>query len=187
MSELWKDIPGYENLYQASNEGRIRTAEGKTTYTELRGTRVWKQRILKPKACADQSKCGYRVTLWKNGKHKDYLVARLICTTFHENLISTDMTVNHKDGNRLNNHIDNIEWLTLAENIRDGFSTGLYNNNRIKTTLTRFGCTVKIEFSSLSEASRYIGRNNGYLHKCISKKSMARSAAGDLYRVDRSD
>ena len=181
MSELWKDIPGYEGLYQASNDGRIRTADGKTTSSARFAKRVWKQRILKPKACADQSKCGYRVTLWKDGKYKDYLVARIICATYHENLIDTDMTVNHKDGNRLNNHIDNVEWLTLADNIRHGFDTGLYKSNQSKITLV---CnSVKREFASLAEASRFLGRNHGYIHGCIAKKRMARSIAGELYQV----
>ena len=107
MQETWKEIPGYEGLYEASTFGRIRTCEGKKTYSILHGERVWKQRILKPKACSDYNICGYRVTLWKDKKPKDYLVARLVCTTFHENLIGTNMTVNQKGGNRLNNNVDN--------------------------------------------------------------------------------
>lgn len=47
--EDWKDIPGYEGIYQASNEGRIRSAPDKTTYTERHGVRHWKSRILKQK------------------------------------------------------------------------------------------------------------------------------------------
>lgn len=49
MEEIWKDIPDYEGIYQASNLGRIRTAPNKTTYTELRGVRHWKMRIMKGK------------------------------------------------------------------------------------------------------------------------------------------
>ena len=44
--EMWKDIPNYEGIYQASTFGRIRTCEGKTTYTKRHGIRHWKQRIL---------------------------------------------------------------------------------------------------------------------------------------------
>ena len=121
--EIWKDIPRYPG-YQASNLGRIRT-HNKITYTELHGERHWKDRILKFKPSAPKG-IGYRISLWKDGKSKDYLVARLIATTFLEDLINTDMTVNHKNGNRLDNRIENLEWLSRADNIRYGFQNGQY-------------------------------------------------------------
>jgi hypothetical protein len=81
--------------------GRIRTFN-KVTYTERHGYRHWKNRILKYKPSeigkhTGKQGSGYRVTLWKDGKSKDFLVARLIATTFLEDLINTDMTVNHKN------------------------------------------------------------------------------------------
>lgn len=180
MTELWKDIPNYEGLYQASSLGRIRTAEGKTTYSKLHGERKWKQRILKPKACRDFNACGYRVSLWKDGKHKDFLVARLVCTTWHENLIDTKMTVNHKDGNRLNNRIENLEWLSLGDNIRHGFENGLYKQN--KTILVSVSTGETFEFRSQSEASKFLGRNHGYINFLAkSGKEHALSKRGEKY------
>ena len=180
MEEIWKDIPGYEGVYQASNLGRIRTAEGKTTYTKFHGQRKWTQRVLKPKACRDFNACGYRVSLWKDGKHKDFLVARLVCTTWHENLIDTKMTVNHKDGNRLNNHIDNLEWLSLGDNIRHGFEHGLYKQD--KTILTSVSTGEKFEFRSKSEASKFLRRNPGYLNCLVqNKREYATSPDGEKY------
>ena len=180
MEELWKDIPGYEGLYQASNLGRIRTAEGKTTYTKLHGQRKWKQRVLKPKACRDFNACGYRVSLWKDGKHKDFLVARLVCTTWHENLIDTKMTVNHKDGNRLNNRIDNLEWLSLGDNIRHGFVNGLYKQN--KTVLISVADGEKLEFRSQSDAARFLERSHGYINGLIENgRKYATSKDGTKY------
>ena len=84
MEEIWKDIKGYSG-YQVSNLGRVRT-HNKTTYTEKHGERHWKNRILKFKPdynsrYKEKQGTGYRVTLWKNGKGKDYLVARLVATT----------------------------------------------------------------------------------------------------------
>ena len=80
MKEIWKDIPNYKG-YQASNLGRIRTYN-KITYTKLHGERHWKNRILKFKPTAKNNRIkqggGYRVSLWKNGKCKDFLVARII-------------------------------------------------------------------------------------------------------------
>ena len=180
MQEIWKDIPNYEGLYQASNLGRIRTVEGKTTYSKFHGERKWKQRILKPKACRDFNACGYRVSLWKDGNHKDFLVARLVCTTWHENLIDTKMTVNHKDGNRLNNRIDNLEWLSLADNIRHGFENGLYKQN--KSVLVSVSTGERFEFRSQTEASNFLGRNHGYIHSLLKRcKKQAISKDGEEY------
>ena len=180
--EIWKPIPGYEGLYEASSFGRIRTAEGKTTYSDLHGKRVWKQRILKPKACSNYNACGYRVSLWKDKKPKDFLVARLVCTTFHENLINTKMTVNHKDGNRLNNHIDNLEWLTLADNIRDGFKTGLYRSSQKPVSLLAQN-GKEIYFDSISECSKFLGRNTGYVSMCVSRGRGVVSSSGNKYKI----
>lgn len=180
MEEIWKDIPGYEGIYQASTFGRIRTCENKKTQSVLHGERTWKQRILKPKSCSNPYATGYRVTLWKDKKPKDYLVARLICTTFLENLIGTKMTVNHKDGNRLNNNIENLEWLSLADNIRHGFKNDLYKQN--KTTLVSQSTGEVFAFHSQSEAGRFLGRSSGYIHELVSKKkTIAISKDGEKY------
>lgn len=165
MQEIWKDIPNYEGLYQASNKGQIRTHKDKVTYTKRHGKRHWKQRVLKPKS--KNSIIGYRVTLWKDGKGKDYLVARLVGTTFLENLIDTNMTINHKDGNRLNNHVDNLEWLSRADNIRHGFENDLYKQTHIK--ITNKQTNEEHEFRSMSVASKFIGRNHGYISNNLKK------------------
>lgn len=121
MQEIWKNIEGYEG-YQVSNLGRIRT-HNKITFSKRHGERHWKDRILKPKVGKD--KC-LRVDLWKNGKHKTLLLHRLIANTFLEQNINTNLTVNHKDGNRLNNKVDNLEWLSRKDNILYGFENGQY-------------------------------------------------------------
>lgn len=188
MQEIWKDIPGYEGIYQASTFGRIRTCEGKKTYSALHGERTWKQRILKPKACSDYNRIGYRVTLWKNKKPKDYLVARLVCTTFHENLIDTNMTVNHKDGNRLNNNVDNLEWLSLADNIRHGYENSLYKQS--KTILTNVDTGEIFTFRSQSEAGKFLKRTHGYINNLIKRNSkLATSKKGDrfFYKVEKNE
>ena len=182
MKELWKDIPNYEGLYQASNLGRIKSVDGKKTFSKLHGERVWKERILKPKSCRDFNICGYRVSLWKDGKHKDYLVARLVCATWHENLIDTKMTVNHKDGNRLNNKIENLEWLSLSDNIRHGFENNLYKQDR--TILISQKSGEKFEFRSKSLASKFLKRNSGYISNTIQKgKNIAENAGGEKFEI----
>ena len=58
--EIWKDVVGYEGIYEVSNKGKVRTHKNKTTYTEKHGVRKWEQRILKQKSDKHNSK---RVTL----------------------------------------------------------------------------------------------------------------------------
>lgn len=162
MKEIWKDIPNYENIYQASSLGRIRTHPNKTTFTLKHGTRHWKMRIMKGKG--NHKNPGARVSLWKNGEHKDWLVARLIAITF---LGQPDkkQTVNHKNGNRLDNRVENLEWLSLADNIRHAFDNGLMPYSKIYIYNNNFGYIAR----SMSMASIYIGRSKGYIRGCLKK------------------
>nr|DAZ10845.1 MAG TPA: homing endonuclease [Caudoviricetes sp.] len=120
MKEIWKDVPNYEGIYQVSNLGRI-----KSLYftSNIYKKKFYKEKILKPKRGKDNN---LRIELWKDKKHKTVLLHRLIATTFLENLIDTNMTVNHKNGNRLDNRVENLEWLSRADNIRYGFQNGQY-------------------------------------------------------------
>lgn len=181
--EIWKDIPGYEGIYQASTDGRIRSSPGKTTYTKRHGIRHWKTRIIKPKSCSNFNLCGYRVTLWKNGKPKDFLVARLVCSTFHGNFINTKMTVNHIDGNRLNNKIENLEWLTLGDNIRAGFDTGLYKKNQKQIVFVNQKTGERTCFDSMAEASKFLGKNKGYISVLLKRGKNRISFCGEDYEI----
>ena len=182
--EIWKDIPGYEGIYQASTFGNIRTAEGKITSNKRYAVRRWKQRILKPKSPkSDEYRGDLRVSLWKDGASKDFLVARLVAMTWVKGY-SDDMTVNHIDGNYLNNRIDNLEWVSLRDNIRKGFETGLFSKSQTKVRLIDENHNY-IDFASLSEASRYLSRNNGYLSNRIKKSKLsAKALDGEVFRVE---
>lgn len=169
MEEVWKAIPGYEGIYEASSLGRIRTVEGKTTYSKRHGVRHWKQRVLKFRGISYQT--GYRVSLWKNGKSKDWLVARLVAMTFFG---PSDLTVNHIDGNRFNNCVENLEYVSLAENIKKGFETGLYSTNCQPIVVLDKTTGEKKSFSSLSEAGRYYGYNHGYFSQLEKRKKPTR-------------
>ena len=175
--EIWKDIPGYEGIYQASTHGQIRTAHNKVTYTKKHGVRHWKSRILSGRG--DNPKTGRRVSLWKDGVSSDCLVARLVAITFLGEP-PFGYTVNHKDGNRLNNNVENLEWLTRGDNIRHGFATGLYHSQK-KVELTNGSDTMV--FRSMSEASRFLMKSKGYVSECLKKKKKAKSADGTAYSI----
>ena len=103
----WKDIPGYEGLYQVSNLGEIKSLNYRNT---------GKEKIIKPR----KNKGGYlRVVLCKNGKQKDFLVHRLVAIAFIPNHNNYNQ-VNHKDENPSNNNVNNLEWCTSKYNSNYG-------------------------------------------------------------------
>ena len=164
MQEIWKDISNYEG-YQVSNKGRIRT-HNKKTYTKIHGERQWKDRILHYKG--NTYKTGYRVDLWKNGKPKSMLVARLVAFTFYnENINNHKLTVDHIDGNRFNNNLDNLELVSLSENIRRAFENDLVPQKHTKIINKK--TNKEIIFKSMSKASQYINKNVGYISAKIKK------------------
>lgn len=164
--ERWIDIPNYEG-YQVSDLGRIRT-KNKTTFTKLHGERHWKDRILKQKKSNGKNgRQDYRVELWKDGKHKTLLVARLVAFTFFEEDINNrKLTVNHINGNSLDNRLTNLEIVSLKENIQHGFRTGLYKTPKKVKIIDKITGT-EILPASLTEGSKLIGHKHEYLSSKI--------------------
>lgn len=167
--EEWKDIPGYEGLYEASNLGRIRTNANKVTSSARFPVRHWKQRIMKQKYQKRRSngKKNARVCLWKDGKEKTFLVSRLIAMAWCDGY-AEGLTVNHIDGNPENNNASNLEWVTMSDNIRKGFEDGLFSTTKPCIMVMEDG--TELHFRSLAAASRYLGMNNGYISNAMKKK-----------------
>ena len=154
----WKDVVGYEGIYEVSSCGKVRTKEGKTTHSVRNGERKWKQRILKQKVSKDNT-C--RVSLWKENKERTWLVHRLVAKAFIERVEGKNY-INHIDGNRLNNHVDNLEWCNYTENNNHAFDTGLMTSNK-RIVLVNKETHEPIYFRSLSKASLHLGYSEGYL------------------------
>lgn len=105
--QIWKDIPGYEGKYQVSNTGRVRS---------LNYGRTGKIKVLK-QGTKDN---GYKVVvIYKNGKRKKYLVHRLVAQAFIPNPNNYPI-INHKDENKTNNAVWNLEWCTYEYNVNYG-------------------------------------------------------------------
>lgn len=118
--ERWKDIVGYENKYQISSFGNVRSVMFNNYTTKN------KKRVKKLKPAKDNT--GYlSVVLCKDGKTKTFRIHRLVAQAFLLNE-NNYKVVNHIDGNKLNNRVENIEWCTYKEN-----SIHAVKNNLIKS------------------------------------------------------
>lgn len=126
MKEIWKDIKNYENLYQVSNLGRVKSLKRYVNHSG-NSKRIVNEKILKP--VIDDTKY-FVVSLWKNNNHTRPHIHRLVAETFIPNL-ENKPHINHIDGNKLNNSVNNLEWCTPKENIIHAYKIGLNKNNRI--------------------------------------------------------
>lgn len=111
MQEIWKEVKGYEGIYEVSNLGKIKSLE-RVIVCKNGTTRTVKSKILHPK----KSNSGY---LEVNLINKMKYVHRLVATAFIPN-IENKPTVNHKDENKTNNKATNLEWMTDYENVNYG-------------------------------------------------------------------
>lgn len=119
MEEIWKDIEGYEGLYQVSNMGRIKSLE---RYKENHGKL---QKVEEKIKTINIKNSGYQfVQLYKNNKYKNLMVHRLVAQAFIPN-VDNKPQINHIDGNKLNNNVTNLEWCTNSENNKHAWNTGL--------------------------------------------------------------
>lgn len=119
--EYWKDIKGYEGLYQVSNLGNIKSVDRKiersTSVMELKG-KTMSQYI---------GNTGYpMVSLCINGECKRYSVHRIVAKAFLSNPLNKAY-VNHIDGNKQNSNLENLEWSTPTENSIHAHENGLTN------------------------------------------------------------
>ena len=151
--EVWRDIEGFEGLYQVSDQGRVKSLERKVKHW-CGGERIQKERILKP----SMDKDGYLlVTLCAGGKPKTLKVHRLVCEAFHENPDNKPQ-VNHINEDKTDNRACNLEWCTCKQNVNHGS-----RNERVSKPVGQYsldGKLIKL-WPSTMEAERQAGFNHG--------------------------
>jgi len=140
MEEIWKDIIGYEGLYQVSSLGRVKSLVNKN----------------KPFKKNTVSKVGYyHVAIWKNNKQLLLYIHRLIGIYFIDNP-DNKKYINHINGNKLDNRIENLEWVTNQENSHHSTSN---RANRSSKYVGVFAHSGKWESACwFNNKKQYIGR-----------------------------
>lgn len=124
MEEIWKDISGYEGFYQVSNMYRVKSLE--RIVNSGNGKRIEGSKIIKMRL---NERGYYRLSLSKNGECKNFTLHRLIAKAFIPNPHNKP-EINHINGIKTDNRIDNLEWVTTKENVIHAETIGLRNKNR---------------------------------------------------------
>ena len=157
--EVWKDIPGYEGLYQVSSLGRVKSFPRPGTHSQ-------QEQIMKQ--TPDQK--GYlRLWLCKGGKGKNVKIHRLVAEAFIPNENNLPQ-VNHKDENKGNNSVDNLEWC-------DNRYNAIYND-RMQKIARKLSRKVKcletnVVYDSVAEAVRKTGlSHSNIVYCCQDRKSV---------------
>lgn len=175
--EAWKDVVGFEGLYKVSESGIVMSlGNGNSTNSETK-----KQRVIKAKL---KTRGYLQVKLSKDSKRAYISVHRIVAKAFIPNE-QNKSEVNHIDGNKLNNHVSNLEWNTSSENQKHAFRMGLQKRTVGKESpcakaiiqLDKEGTIVK-EWGGIKECCRETGFNSFGIIKCCKKEKKYRTAYG---------
>lgn len=185
MEEIWRDIPGFEGYYQASTLGRIRSVARTVEYVKhyednhVVAKHHFPSRIRMPGITA-----GYRsLVLSIDGIHKDVLVHRLVALTFipnPENLPQVD----HIDGNRENNTVSNLRWVTNKENIHNSIDRGEHTS-QVYRSGRKVRCVEDDKiFETMSAAERHYNIPAGMISAGIKSRQKVHGNTFVLYGGD---
>lgn len=162
MMVMFADIPGYDGAYRISSDGKVYSANG------VKATMV--------------SNSGYeRVSLWKKGKGKHFSIHRLVASAFIPNPNGLSF-VNHKDGNKLNNDVGNLEWCDASGNMKHAYQNALISPKTTKIIQYTPDFEVVREWNSIAEASECLGLNHANVVTVCGQKTNRKLAGGFIWR-----
>lgn len=194
MNEIWKDIKGYEGLYQVSNLGNIK----RILFVNNKVTKP-KERTIKQTL---DGKGNYKtVGLCKNGILKRFNIHRLVAETFIQDkstfksapkedrdlIILDDLKVNHKDENKQNNNVENLEWCTvLYNNLYNGRASNVGKQNRIKVMqYDKNGDFIK-EWEYIGKIEKELGLSHSSISACCKGKQKTCGGYKWEYKIKQS-
>ena len=160
QKEEWKQIDGFDGRYEISSLGRVKSFAGYGKVSE----RILKQSV-------DKSTGYAYVTLYStNCPKKKYSIHRLVSEAFIPNPCFLPC-VNHKDENKLNNHVDNLEWITYRENLNYGTHNARCARTKMKPILqlSPDGALIR-EWSSTDAVEKELGFTQPNINKCLHYK-----------------
>jgi len=171
MIEIWKEIPGYEGLYAISDQGRVKRISLGANGASKPG------RVLKPRPM----KNGYlRVGLGKNAQVKDQLIHRLVLLAFKNRPDSSDLQVNHINGNKSDNALNNLEWVTQSQNVRHSYDTLGHKARGETNHMTHFTTDDVLQIRDLAQKgmgyaaiARLFNVTDGAIKKIVLRKTWA--------------
>ena len=175
-NQIWKDVPGYEGLYKVSDQGKVQSVCG-----------IWGKHTIN----GFEHKSGYmKVALYKDGIKKTFPLHRVVASAFLENPGNKEQ-VNHKDGNKKNNSVKNLEWCTQEENQRHAFAIGL---NRGRKGVENANHRAVIQYDKkmnkiadweyMSKIQEKLGINVSNVCNCC--KGKIKSVGGFIFRYKES-
>lgn len=176
--EVWKNVKGYENLYQVSSEGRVKSL---CRYVNNNGGLEYREgKIMK--SCKHNK--GYpQIVLCKEGKQKTYCIHRLVAQAFILNPNNYPV-VNHKDEDKTNNKVENLEWCTSQYN--NTYGTRLKKSAKSKSiSILQF--TKDSEFVKKWESGVQVQKELGFNHSSISSCCRGRRKTCGGYRWGYAD
>jgi hypothetical protein len=182
QKEIWKEIKGYEGLYEVSNLGNVKSLERNIVRKD--GTNFYiAERILRP----SKDRKGYlNIGLYKKGKSKNYKVHRLVAAAFIPNPESK-LEVNHINADKADNRVKNLEWATCKENVHHAIKAGLIttcsaNNKRSKPVAQYDENNILIAtYPSMREAARQTGIYQSDISRCCNKEKNHKTAGGFIW------
>ena len=175
MVEIWKDCFGFEDYIMVSNLGRVYRKDRMISPSDSDKTYLRKGSLAK----TSPNEIGYEIIgLHINGKKYNRRVHRLVLQTFEPIPNYESMTVNHKDGDKLNNELDNLEWMTQKENINHAWETGLFDSIDLLEEIECEHCGVI--FKKPKRDSKYCSNKcNGLANR----KVLERPSKTELYEL----
>lgn len=176
MQEEWRDVVGYEGFYQVSNLGRVRSVDRQQEVL-WKGKKVYKP--IKGRVIAQTKQNGgyLMANLSANGKRKECTVHRLVAMSFLDNPNKLK-EVNHKDGNKENNNVSNLEWCSRSDNLKHRARILGQRGNAVRIKCVDTG----EEFRAVKDAAEKVGVSDSAIYIALKKGGKYRSGG---YRWER--